>query len=260
VTGRETVMAVRICRALGRREMQAQNHGRLLKGYSQIAAFILAGGASARMGKDKALLEISGVPLIVRTASIVNPLVASVTIIGQPKTYGGLGICAIPDCGFGERNVRERSPGPLAGIATALGATSHQWNLILACDLPYLTKEWVSWLISRASASRGQVIMPQTKGGLEPLAAVYRRECFARVAAALTKGIRKVTDALEELEIEVVHVSEWRHLDPDGLVLHNMNAPEDYATAVRWHEARASRLRKSVKRMPTRRAAPRQSK
>ena len=80
--------------------------------------------------------------------------------------------------------------------------------------------------------------MPRTAGGLEPLAAVYRRECAERITAALHRGIRKVTDAVEEFRIEVVDEHDWRHVNPDGRVLRNMNAPRDYEEAQRWLEAR----------------------
>jgi molybdopterin-guanine dinucleotide biosynthesis protein A len=210
--------------------------------HSQIAAVILAGGASARMGKDKGLLKLLGDPIIVRTASVVEPLVASVTIIGEPEKYGPLGIPVIPDRTFRPKGVREHKFGPLAGIATALSASSKPWNLILACDLPYLTTEWLAWLISKGVESRAQVVLPRTSGGLEPLAAIYRKECFAPIIAALERGVRKVTDGLAELTVEVVPERDWRHLDPDGVVLHNMNELEEYDAAVKWYAGRSLAL------------------
>ena len=80
--------------------------------------------------------------------------------------------------------------------------------------------------------------MPRTEGGLEPLAAVYRRQCAAPIIAALQRGVRKVTDAMEQCRIEFVTELDWRHIDPAGRVLRNMNAPEDYQEARRWLETR----------------------
>jgi molybdopterin-guanine dinucleotide biosynthesis protein A len=76
--------------------------------------------------------------------------------------------------------------------------------------------------------------MPRTAGGLEPLAAVYRRECAESIIAALHRGVRKVTDAMEQFRIEFVTERDWWHIDLDGRVLRNMNAPEDYEEARRW--------------------------
>jgi molybdopterin-guanine dinucleotide biosynthesis protein A len=207
-----------------------------MRRYDQISAFILSGGASSRMGMPKGLLEFGGQPLVVRIARLVEPLVSAVTAVGSPEHYSVLGLHVIEDqqCGPAES---DRTPGPLAAIASALTATRTDWNLILACDLPYLSSEWLDWLLARAMVSDRQIIMPRTAGGLEPLAAVYRRECAEPIIAALHLGIRKVTDAMEQFRIEFVTEHDWRHIDPVGRVLRNMNAPEDYEEARKWFEA-----------------------
>jgi molybdenum cofactor guanylyltransferase len=203
----------------------------LVKRFSQVAAFILAGGASSRMGADKALLQISGVPLLVRTAGIVRPLVKEVTVVGSPLRYAAIPLRAIPDQPVSEDTPNGPTHGPLAGIATALMQTSSPWNLILACDLPYLSKAWVAWLLARAVRSRAQAVVPRAAHGLEPLAAVYRRECAMPIAAMLARGVRKVTEAINELRPKIIDESAWRHLDHRGIVLKNMNTPEDYVEA-----------------------------
>ena len=209
-----------------------------MKRYDQVSAFILSGGASSRMGKAKGLLEFGGQLLILRIAQMLEPLVSAVTAVGSAERYVGLGLHVIDDQQFGGSEAGSRTSGPLAGIASALTATRTDWNLILACDLPYLTAEWVDWLLARATASTRQVIMPQTAGGLEPLAAVYRRECAAPMIAALHRGVRKVTDATDQFGVEFVAERDWHHIDPHGRVLRNMNAPEDYEEARKWLEAR----------------------
>ena len=208
-----------------------------MKRRRQVAAFILAGGASSRMGRDKGLLDFGGVPLIVHSARVIEPLVACVTVIGPPRRYAAMGLRAIPDQDASGRGSKRIRRGPLAGISTALAATRLPWNLIVACDLPYLSEAWLEWLLSRAIRSRGQVVIPRTVRGLEPLAAVYRRECGAPIAAALARGARKVTDVIEELHMDVAYQREWRRLDPRALVLKNMNTPEDYDEARKWWSA-----------------------
>jgi len=211
---------------------------KITKRYDQVSAFILTGGASSRMGKAKGLLEFGGEPLILRIARTIEPLVSSVTAVGPSKRYAALGLQVIDDQQFGIAGERGKSPGPLTGIASALSASRTDWNLILACDLPYLTREWLDWLLARTTVSSGQIIMPRTEGGSEPLAAVYRRECAEPIIAALHRGVRKVTDAVAQLRTEFVTELEWHHIDPDGCVLRNMNSPQDYEEARKWLEAR----------------------
>jgi molybdopterin-guanine dinucleotide biosynthesis protein A len=207
-----------------------------MKRYSQVAAYILAGGVSSRMGREKGLLEIAGEPLIIRTARVIEPLVSEVTVVGPVERYSALGLRAIADQPLREREAMEVVRTPLVGIATALNATKMPWNLILACDLPYLTAPWLDWLLARAVASDAQIVMPRTSSGLEPLAAVYRKECASPIVAALERGVRKVTDAMAGFRMECPLESDWRELDPEGRVLKNMNAPSDYEEARKWLE------------------------
>jgi molybdopterin-guanine dinucleotide biosynthesis protein A len=120
--------------------------------------------------------------------------------------------------------------------------------VIVACDLPYLSAEWLNWLISRALRSRGDAVVPRTGRGIEPLAAVYRRECGAAIASALARGVRKVSEAIEELRLDLVYPREWRRIDPNGLVLRNMNTPGDYEEARNWWAARRLGANESVKK------------
>ncbi len=193
--------------------------------FHNVAAFVLAGGSSERMGRDKALLELGGVPMVLRAARLAQPYASSVAIVAPRERYAHLDIGIVPD--------RWPGAGPLGGIATALCTTSAEWNLILGCDLPYLTPEWVAWLISRALDSPAHAVVPESRRGLEPLAAMYQQSCGAALAAAVERGTRRVTEGLSEILFERVSAAEWRELDPTGTLFENMNTPEDYAHARR---------------------------
>src|SRR2546425_4076850 len=171
-----------------------------MKRHDQVAGFILAGGVSSRMGRDKALLEISGVPLLVRPAGLIEPLVAAVTVIGSPERYASLGLRVIPDAVAGV--------GPLGGIATALRFSASAWNLILGCDLPYLTAKWLDWLMARALDSQADALLPGKPRGVEPLCAMYRTSCAPAIAQALAPGVRKMTDGLAGLVVQHVNEAE----------------------------------------------------
>ncbi|HKQ86765.1 MAG TPA: molybdenum cofactor guanylyltransferase [Candidatus Acidoferrales bacterium] len=197
-------------------------------------AFILAGGVSSRMRRAKHLLDFGGVPLILQTARLVAPLVRKITVIGAKRNTVPVGIRAIPDDDFGIRSEVNSRNGPLAGIVTALSHSHSAWNLIVACDMPYLNIRWLAWLLDRAAKSDAEVVIPRTTRGVEPLAAVYHRDCANPVARSLLRRVPKIVDALKLLRLEILNEPEWREFDPDGLVLNNLNTPTEYEQAQTW--------------------------
>jgi molybdopterin-guanine dinucleotide biosynthesis protein A len=196
-----------------------------------VAGFIMAGGESSRMGVDKGLLEIAGVPMIVRAARLVESVVgAPAVVVGTPEKYRASGLRAIADDG--------PRCGPLGGIATALRASDAEWNLIVACDLPYLTRKWLEYLLQRARDSDAEAVVPlnlapANKRGAEPLCAVYHKGAEQAMRRALERGVRKVTDGLAELRVEVIEPAAWKGFDSDGLLFKNVNTPADYEEAKR---------------------------
>jgi molybdenum cofactor guanylyltransferase len=194
-----------------------------MKSTNPIAGFILAGGESSRMGRAKALLELGGEPLIVRTARLVERVAGAPTVVGDSAGIRALGLRSIADDWPGE--------GPLGGIATALRATTAPWSLVVACDLPYLTRPWLEYLAGRAVGSRAQAVMPMNVHSSEPLCALYHESAEPGIRSALALGTRKLKDALENLSVEIVEPAEWKAFDSDGLLFKNMNSPADYEEA-----------------------------
>jgi molybdopterin-guanine dinucleotide biosynthesis protein A len=189
----------------------------------QIEGFVLAGGESSRMGRPKALLEIAGVPLVVRTARLVEGAAGSCAVIGNFEAYKSLGLRLVADDFPGA--------GPLGGIATALRVSNAPSSLIVACDLPYLTLAWLKHLTIRAIASSGNVVMPVSLNGPEPLCAVYRKECEVAIRSALDRGERKVKDVVCGLSVDLIEPDEWKAFDSGGVLFRNMNSPDDYEEA-----------------------------
>lgn len=132
------------------------------------------------------MLELGGEPLISRTARLIEPLGTEVTAVGSPERYSPLGLRAIADQKNGVGQGIEAVRTPLVGIATSLHATVSPWNLILSCDLPYLTAAGFDWLLARAADSKARIVMSRSSHRLELLAAVYRRECAAPIANCST--------------------------------------------------------------------------
>jgi molybdopterin-guanine dinucleotide biosynthesis protein A len=180
-------------------------------GLKPVAGFVLAGGRSSRMGRDKALIEFNGEPMLVRTARQVQKAAVTATIIGSPDRYGHFGLEVIPD--------REPGLGPLGGIETALSLGRASWNLVVACDMPDLEPSLLKALVDRAVNSLADAVIARTSRP-EPLCAVYSLSCAAHFGACIERGSLKMMEALEGLRI-AWHPLENRH------ELTNLNTPMD---------------------------------
>ena len=179
------------------------------------AGFVLVGGRSSRMGRDKALLEWHGTPLAEHVAQAVREAVGSVVLIGDPSRYGGLG--------YEVRADERPGLGPAGGVATALRLGRAEWNLIVACDMPNISKEALGLLLDRTGTSHANCIVPVASNcETEPLCAVYHARCLEPLDRAIADNRLKMKDLVVELGADLV-----AGLDPQCLV--NFNTPEDCA-------------------------------
>jgi molybdopterin-guanine dinucleotide biosynthesis protein A len=177
--------------------------------------FVLAGGRSSRMGRDKALLPFRGGALVECVAHTVGEAAGAVMLVGNPELYAPLGFLVIPDLYPGE--------GPLGGILTALAHSSAAWNLVAACDMPGLTLEVLRDLFDRATTTEADIVLPAGPSGCpEPLCAIYHIRSLPALQRAFAGGTRKITAAIEGLRTLSVSV-------PEAAVFHNVNTPEDWA-------------------------------
>jgi molybdopterin-guanine dinucleotide biosynthesis protein A len=167
------------------------------------------------MGRDKALLPFHGGALAGYVAATVEAAAGSVALIGDPQKYGHLGYRVLPDCRPGT--------GPLGGIQSALSYTDADWNLVVACDMPGLTAEFLGGLLELAEGSGADALVPEGPTGRpEPLCAVYHRRCRANLERALAAGVLRVTGALAGLDVRRTKVE-------DSACFENLNTPEEWA-------------------------------
>jgi molybdenum cofactor guanylyltransferase len=199
-----------------------------------VLGYVLAGGGSTRFGRDKALVEIGGAPMLSRMRSLLRDVTKEVNVVAAPHKYAALGVASIAD--------RWEGQGPLAGIITALQTTAEiggaEWNLIIGCDMPFLTREWLTYLAERAPTSGAEVVAPRSAQGLEPLCACWRTSAAAKLQQVFEGGTRKITEAMKHLHMEVVDEADWKRFDKAGRLFGNMNTAADYDEARRILEAR----------------------
>ena len=208
---------------------------------SGVRGYVLAGGASARFGRDKALVRFGATPLLLQIVQLAQTCASDVAVIAAAQKYTDLGakLEIIEDQWPGQ--------GPLGGIITALQHTaatdrSVEWNLILSCDMPFLTAEWLQFLVAHARESDKEIqaILPHSAHGPEPLCACYRASASGPLKYVFDRGVRKVTQALKEVPTDVLDESVWKRFDSAGRLFWNMNTPADFEEAQRLWETENS--------------------
>ncbi|HYL61917.1 MAG TPA: NTP transferase domain-containing protein, partial [Candidatus Methylomirabilis sp.] len=112
-----------------------------------------------------------------------------------------------------------------------------EWNLVVSCDMPFSTQEWLRHLVERAATSAAQVVLAHSSSGPEPLCACWRTDARETLQRAFERGVRKVTDGIARLRSEVLDERDWRRFDSAGRLFWNMNTPADYDEARRILEA-----------------------
>jgi molybdopterin-guanine dinucleotide biosynthesis protein A len=178
------------------------------------AGFVLVGGASRRMGRDKALLPLGDTTMVEAIAARARGAAGNVTLIGSPEKYGHLGLPVVPD--------EIENCGPLGGLYTALRLTKADWNLLLACDMPYITEAFLKQLIQAAERSDADCVVPEIDGKVEPLCAVYHRRLLASAESAIHRNLFKMQDFVSTLCTTYWHVT-----DPTPLL--NANTPAEWS-------------------------------
>src|SRR5229473_3758533 len=204
------------------------------KSDTEVAGYVLAGGGSTRPGRDKALVEVGGTPMLGRMIKLLRRVTKEVKIVATPNKYAAFGATIVEDRWPGE--------GPLGGIITALEdaartTTWPEWNLILSCDMPFLTREWLALLCARAGRSKAQVVFPHSASGPEPLCACWQTAAAAKLRSGFESGVRKVTEGIALLRAEVLDEADWKRFDSAKRLFWNMNTAADYEEARRIVDA-----------------------
>jgi molybdopterin-guanine dinucleotide biosynthesis protein A len=223
-----------------------------------IAAFVIAGGQSSRMGRDKAFLTLGGSTLLERALAVARCVSQEITIVGPGEKFAAYGP-VIEDVYGGQ--------GPLAGIHAALSGSAFELNLMIGVDTPFLDPKFAQYLVQQARTSGATVTVPVTRvvstesqvprkrlphpvspprsasgqapagetkvGQPQPLCAVYRRE-FALVAEnALRQGRNNIVPLFAGVTTREIGDVEMQELAFDPRMFDNLNTPKEWDQACR---------------------------
>ena len=185
---------------------------------------ILAGGRSSRMGTDKAFVRVLGRPLIEEILSQSAGLgMESLIITNRPAEYAYLGVPLFGDV--------LPDKGPLGGLYTALHSATRPHVLCIACDMPFVVRPLLDYLISLIP--EGDAVVPRLAGEAEPFRAIYSRACLAPIRAALDAGRMRMISFFPDVRVRFVNEAEIDQFDPQHLSFFNVNTPDDLEQARR---------------------------
>ena len=195
-----------------------------------ITVVIQAGGASSRMGEDKALKLFLGRPLIERVIDRLAPIADEIIVTtNHPAEYEFLGLRLIPDLKPGR--------GALGGLYTAITSATHPLAAVVACDMPFASSIFFEGARSLMVSSEADVVIARTDEGYEPFHALYRREtCLPAIASAIDADQWKVISWFPQVKARTLTSDEVNSFDPSGLCFWNLNTPQEFLEA----EKRAS--------------------
>ncbi|MBE7528671.1 MAG: molybdenum cofactor guanylyltransferase [Chloroflexi bacterium] len=191
---------------------------------SKITVAIQAGGKSSRMGVDKSFVLFNGRPLI----EIVRDAVAGlgeelILITNKPEAYAHLGLPMFGDV--------YPDHGPLGGIYTAVHHAQHPHTLIVACDMPWLNRDLLAYMLTLRHTA--DVIVPRWQKYPEPLHAIYSKNCLDPIAEKLQAQQLKITSFYGRVAVRFVEREEIERFDWHGRSFANINTPQELTQADR---------------------------
>lgn len=178
----------------------------------KLTAIILAGGKSSRMGEDKGLMLFNGKPMIQFIIDTVKPLVDDVIIISNQEGYSAFGYSVYTDL--------IKNSGPLAGLYTGLTYTKTEKNVVLSCDVPFVTENVIKELIKNCSDVNG--VICENEGKTHQLIGIYDKFCADFFKNELENGQRKVKLALQKLNFKTIKLNHF-----ENKVFNNINSKDD---------------------------------
>ncbi len=203
---------------------------------TRLDGFVLTGGESSRMGKDKAQMTIGGMKLFERAAIALGEIChQSVALVGRYGTYDSLctelDIAAVQDLPASGRNLLRA---PIIGLYTALTEAKTPWITVLACDLPFVTGDLMTKLSGFCSDEFDAVVPVQPDDRPQPLCAFYRRDsCLPAVERMLFAGDLKLQKLMSHVRTRFVNFDEISALSGSAHFFLNVNTIEDYESAQR---------------------------
>lgn len=185
----------------------------------RMTGIILTGGRNTRMGANKAFLEADGIRLIDRTLDLYRRLFDEIILVtNDPLAYLDIACASIVTDIY-------KNKGPLAGIYTGLHYAKNTCSFVSACDMPFLSLDFIEYMIGRAD--KHDIVVPRVADGFQPLHALYSRACLPSMKKLLEADRLKVTGFYRDMRVLEIDEQQILPFNPEGRLFANVNTPED---------------------------------
>jgi molybdopterin-guanine dinucleotide biosynthesis protein A len=185
---------------------------------SAISGIILSGGKSQRMGENKAFIRVGPKPIIETIVDLFRELFAETLIVtNQSGMYSYLPAKVYEDI------LPER--GALGGLYTGLLCSTNPFGFVVGCDMPSLNASLISYLCEMRDGY--DAVVPRTPDGLQPLHAVYSKNCLGPIQKLLKESGPRIFDFFGSVKVRIVSAEELSSVDPRMESFVNVNTPED---------------------------------
>jgi len=179
----------------------------------KVGAIILAGGKSSRMGTDKGLLELNGKPMVAHVIDTIKQITDDIIIISDRAAYEVFGVPVYEDL--------IKDAGPLAGIYTGLMNSKHDKNIVVSCDVPFVSEKLLHYLIN--SCKNYDVTIPIKNNKSHQVIGIYDKKCSTVFKNELDNNQRKMKLALEKINLNVVDANQFEEKE-----FINVNTPSEF--------------------------------
>ncbi|MCX6003538.1 MAG: molybdenum cofactor guanylyltransferase [Chloroflexi bacterium] len=193
----------------------------------EVTGIILAGGKSLRLGRNKAMEKIGGVPLIERVIRSLTPITNKLILVtgSDNKSFSSIKAAELVADIYPDK-------GPLGGIYTGLYYSGNVANIVVACDMPFLNISLLEHMTKLLPSF--DAIVPRWPGGqTEPLHAVYSISCLPVIRKHLENNQFSVTTFLKKMHVLHLNKRGFSSFDPEFLSFFNINTQADLDLAIK---------------------------
>ena len=192
----------------------------------KISCIVLVGGKCLRLGRNKALERVGNKNLLERVLATLSLLESDIILVAA-ENGNSLSLTGYPQL---RKTIDTYSgKGPLGGIYTGLVESSSFYNLVVACDMPFLNRALLQYMVELASDY--DLVVPRVGKLVEPLHAVYSKHCLEPIEYLLKRGNLSIINLFRLVKVRYVEAREIDRFDPKHLSFLNVNTEADLEKA-----------------------------